>query len=142
MFHNYVRKIPQGIFSYQMAKKSKVVEESKNISKERVVREIIDSEFSPLVKENDVVVVDFFAEWCMPCVMMVPIIEELAKNLAGKVVFAKINVDENHETAAAYKIMSIPTLLIFKKGNLVDRITGALSLDMLKEKINCALKNE
>lgn len=104
------------------------------------IKEITDVEFEPLMKENDAVLVDFFAEWCMPCVMMVPVIEELAKTFAGKVIFAKINIDENHKTASNYKIMSVPTLLIFKKGELVERITGAVSYDMLKEKINACIK--
>lgn len=109
-------------------------------AKDGEVREIADAEFEPFVKENNIVLVDFFAEWCMPCVMMEPIIEELAKTLAGKVNFAKINVGENHDIASQYKIMSIPTLLIFKKGSLIERITGALSYDMLKEKISVCLR--
>lgn len=103
------------------------------------VKEISDADFEPLVKENNAVLVDFFAEWCMPCVMMVPVIEELAKTFAGRVVFAKMNVDENHDIAAKFKIMSIPTIIVFKKGEIAERITGALSHDMLKEKIDACL---
>lgn len=87
------------------------------------------------LKKSDVVLVDFFAEWCMPCVMLVPVIDELAQTFKSKVSFAKINVDENHETPSKFKIMSIPTLLIFKKGALSERITGAQHYDVLKEKL-------
>ncbi len=100
------------------------------------VKEIKDDEFDNSVKSGKVVIIDFFAEWCMPCLMMVPVVEELAQNYKNKVKFFKINIDENHEASAKHKILSIPTLLVFKQGNLADRITGALSYDMLKERID------
>lgn len=117
-------------------------EQEKKATKEKTaeVMEMTDSEFNSVIKENDFAVVDFFAEWCMPCVIMVPVIDDLAKFFAGKAVFAKIDVDESKKTASEYKIMSIPTLLIFKRGNLVDRITGTVSYDVLKEKIQNHLK--
>lgn len=99
------------------------------------VKEITDSEFDAALKKSDVVLVDFFAEWCMPCVMLVPVIDELAETFKGRVNFAKINVDDNHNTSTKFKIMSIPTLLIFKKGELVDRINGAQSYEILKERL-------
>jgi len=129
----------------KMAKKTEKIKEKTGKAKNEEksgsgeVKEITDAEFEPLLKENDAILVDFFAEWCMPCVMMVPVMDELAKDFAGRVVFAKMNVDENHNTPAKFKIMSIPTLLIFKKGELVQRFTGALSYDMLKEKIDSCL---
>ncbi len=100
------------------------------------VKEIRDDEFDKFVKSNPVIIVDFFAEWCMPCLMLVPVVEELAQNYKNRVKFFKINIDKNKEIAARHKIMSIPTLLIFKQGELVDRITGALSYDILKGKID------
>ena len=103
------------------------------------IKEIKDADFEQFVKDNKIAFVDFFAEWCMPCVMMVPVIDELAKTFSGRVAFAKMNIDENHGTAERFKIMSIPTMIVFKKGEIAERITGALSHDMLKEKINSCL---
>jgi len=72
-------------------------------------------------------VVDFWAEWCGPCRKVHPLIEELAAENAGKVRFAKVNVDENSGTPAKYAIMSIPTIILFKNGQMVDKIVGARS---------------
>ncbi|MDR0852877.1 MAG: thioredoxin [Clostridiales Family XIII bacterium] len=81
------------------------------------------------------VVVDFYADWCGPCKAMAPIFEELSGDYEGKITFAKINVDENKNVAIANKVMSIPTLLIFKDGEQIDRSTGSLSKDQLEAKI-------
>ncbi|MEM4704856.1 MAG: thioredoxin [Candidatus Bathyarchaeia archaeon] len=70
------------------------------------------------------VLVDFYADWCMPCRMMAPVVEELAKELAGKVLVGKINVDENPDIADRFQVFSIPTLVIIKSGREVDRIIG------------------
>nr|3ZIV_A Chain A, AECA THIOREDOXIN [synthetic construct]3ZIV_B Chain B, AECA THIOREDOXIN [synthetic construct]3ZIV_C Chain C, AECA THIOREDOXIN [synthetic construct] len=100
------------------------------------VIEINDENFDEVIKKSDkVVVVDFWAEWCGPCRMIAPIIEELAEEYAGKVVFGKVNVDENPEIAAKYGIMSIPTLLFFKNGKVVDQLVGARPKEALKERI-------
>ncbi|HID71407.1 MAG TPA: thioredoxin, partial [Thermoplasmata archaeon] len=92
------------------------------------------SNFDETVKEG-VTLVDFWAPWCGPCRMIAPVIEQLAKEYAGKVVFAKLNTDENRNTAMRFGIMSIPTLLVFKNGKLVDRIVGALPKPMLEHKL-------
>jgi thioredoxin 1 len=89
-----------------------------------------------VVKSNIPVVVDFWAEWCGPCRMIAPIVEELAQDLAGKMKVAKVNVDEAQELAAQFSIMSIPTMLVFKKGQVVDTIVGAMSKDQLLGKLN------
>ena len=94
---------------------------------------VSDDEFDEFVSKYPVVVVDCWAPWCGPCRMISPIIDELAKEMAGKVVFAKLNVDENPKVATRFRIMSIPTLLLFKEGKLVDRLVGALPADMLKD---------
>lgn len=85
------------------------------------------------------VVVDFWAAWCGPCRMVGPIVEELADELEGKVKFAKVNVDENPGASMRYGIRSIPTLLIFKDGQPIGQITGALPKRELKRQIEAAL---
>ena len=97
--------------------------------------EVTDSTFKETVERHPLVVVDCWAPWCGPCRMVAPIIEELALDYAGKVMFAKLNVDENRRTATQYQIMGIPTLLVFKHGKLVDTIVGALPKQMLEPKI-------
>ncbi|MEM1589532.1 MAG: thioredoxin [Candidatus Bathyarchaeia archaeon] len=83
-----------------------------------------DSSFNEVVSGNKLVLVDFYADWCMPCRMMAPVVEELAREYAGKVLVGKINVDENPATADRFQVFSIPTLIIFKFGREVDRIVG------------------
>jgi thioredoxin 1 len=90
------------------------------------------SNFDRVLAENTNVVVDFWAEWCMPCRMVAPIIDELAREYAGKVVFAKLNTDENPSIAARYSISAIPTLIFFKNGKPVDQVVGALPKGELK----------
>jgi thioredoxin 1 len=79
------------------------------------------------------VVVDFWAVWCGPCRIMAPIIDEVARELKGKVKFGKVNVDEEGELAERFEVMSIPTLIFFKKGRQVERITGAIEEDELMD---------
>ncbi|MCS6769062.1 MAG: thioredoxin, partial [Candidatus Caldarchaeum sp.] len=92
-------------------------------------------DFNQFVSTHDFVVVDFWAEWCAPCRAIAPVVKELAKQYAGKVVFGKLNVDENPKTAAEYGIMSIPTLIFFKKGKPVDMVIGAVPKKMLESRI-------
>ncbi|QQS61021.1 MAG: thioredoxin [Candidatus Moraniibacteriota bacterium] len=88
-----------------------------------------------VLKSNVPVLVDFWAPWCGPCQMMSPVIEDLAKEMEGKAKIGKLNVDENPEKASQYGIMSIPTLKIFKDGQIVKEMTGVQSLDFLKESL-------
>ncbi len=92
-----------------------------------------DENFDEIISKYDVVVVDFWAPWCGPCRLIAPVIEKLAKEMKGKVVFAKLNVDENPKMAMRYRVMSIPTLILFKEGKMVDRLVGALPEDMLRD---------
>ena len=97
---------------------------------------VTDADFDETVKKYDTVVIDCWAPWCGPCRMVGPVIEELAHEMHGKVVFGKLNVDENPMISTRHQIMSIPTLLVFKNGNLVDRLIGAMPKEELKKSLN------
>jgi thioredoxin 1 len=97
--------------------------------------ELTDASFTGAVQNHSLVVVDCWAPWCGPCRYVSPIIEEIARDYAGKIFFGKLNVDENRMVATQYNIMSIPTLLVFKNGRLVDQIVGAMPRGMLEPKI-------
>lgn len=95
-----------------------------------------DSNFKETVLDSDKpVLVDFWAEWCMPCHMVAPAIEEIAKEHDGNLKVCKLNVDEGRDTAGTYGIMSIPTLALFKNGNMVELMVGALPKESILEKI-------
>lgn|SRR5690606_16246814 len=98
---------------------------------------ITDANFEELVKKSDKpVLVDFTATWCGPCKMLSPVIEELATELEGKAVVGKIDVDENPTISVEFGIRSVPTLLFFKNGELVDRQVGVVPKAVLQEKLN------
>ena len=95
-----------------------------------------DASFQSEVLESDVpVLVDFYADWCGPCKMMAPVIEELSNEYEGKVKIGKLNVDEQPKTAEKYRVMSIPTILIIKNGQTVETIVGAVPKSSLVEKL-------
>ncbi len=94
------------------------------------------------VINSPLALIDFWAEWCQPCRMMSPIIEELAKEYEGKVKIGKVNVDEDPELAERYGIMSIPALIFFAQGKVIDKVIGACPKEYLKEKIENFLKEE
>lgn len=92
---------------------------------------------SEVLNANETVLVDFYADWCGPCKMMAPVIEELAEELQGKAKVGKINVDESTDTATQYDIMSIPTIIIFKNGKEVKRFIGVRDKqELLNEVVN------
>lgn len=96
---------------------------------------ITDQDFDRQVKEGGLTLVDFWAEWCGPCRVIAPILEDLAREYAGRLTIAKLNVDENRDTPARFGIRSIPTLLIFKGGARVDQVIGSVPKGVLKAKI-------
>ncbi|DAC73342.1 MAG TPA: thioredoxin [Thermoplasmata archaeon] len=96
---------------------------------------LLDADIDETIKKFPTIVIDCWAPWCGPCRMIGPIIEELAKEMKGKIIFGKLNVDENPLTSMKYKIMSIPTMLVFKNGSLVDRFVGAMPKEMLMQKL-------
>ena len=99
-----------------------------------------DENFAVEVLESDVpVLVDFWAAWCGPCRMVAPIVEELAREYAGRAKIAKLDVDMAQKTAVEFGIRSIPTMLIFKEGKVVDQLIGALSIQQITEKLDAAL---
>lgn len=105
-----------------------------------MTKQFNDSNFKQEVLEAKVpVLVDFYADWCGPCKMMEPIIEELATEYEGKVMIGKLNVDESNAIAQAYKVMSIPTMILFKDGQAIDKVVGVVSKADLTKKINSAL---
>ena len=97
---------------------------------------VTDKDFDELVvKAQGPVLVDFWAEWCGPCKMIAPVLEELATDLDGQLTIGKLDVDDNQSTAMAFGVMSIPTLLLFKDGKAVDRIVGYQPKQQLLSKI-------
>ena len=94
-----------------------------------------DSFQKTVLESQKPVLVDFWAPWCAPCRAVAPVIEEMARDYTGKILFGKLNVDENRRVATQYGIMGIPTLLVFKNGQLVDRLVGAMPRQMLEPKI-------
>ena len=101
--------------------------------------EITDSNFNDIVSKNKTVLIDFWAEWCGPCRMIAPMIEELAGEYEGKAIIGKLDVDSNQESSVKFGVRSIPTLLVFKNGELVDRHVGAVPKETLSKSIDSNL---
>jgi thioredoxin 1 len=95
-----------------------------------------DDNFEETIKKHSLVLIDFWAPWCGPCRTLAPTIEELNKDYAGKVLFGKLNVDENPQTAECFQVFSIPTLLVMKNGQEVDRIVGCVPKKHIETALN------
>ena len=101
-----------------------------------MVNEIKDQDFDQEVLKSGLpVVVDFWASWCGPCRQIAPVVDKLSEEYKGKLKFCKLNVDENHDTASKYHVMSLPTLIFFKKGELVEQTVGGVSEKTLRSKL-------
>ena len=104
------------------------------------VRQLTDATFDEEVKSSErPVLVDFWAEWCGPCKMIAPILEQIADEQAGRMTLSKLDVDQNMETARRFEVMSIPTLILFKDGEPVHRLVGAKSKAQLEKELETFL---
>jgi len=101
--------------------------------------EISDATFNDFIKKYPTVLVDCWAPWCGPCRMMSPVIDGLAKEMKGQVAFGKLNTDENSKTSMRFQIEAIPTLLVFKDGEMVERLVGARPKDDLSRRLKARL---
>ena len=98
-----------------------------------------NTSFDELLQSEKLVIVDFWATWCGPCRMLSPLLDEVEEEMSDKITVVKVNVDDADEIAMRYRIMSIPTLLFFKNGQMVDRSVGAMPKSALVDKINANL---
>ena len=101
------------------------------------VSELKEANFDDFISKGEVIV-DFWAEWCGPCKILSPVVDEVAKEMKGKVKFGKVNIDKEYELSERFNIMSVPALLFFKNGEQVDASSGAMSKEELKKKIKGA----
>ncbi|MBU3907482.1 MAG: thioredoxin [Nanoarchaeota archaeon] len=98
------------------------------------VPELTNGEFNNFITKG-LVLVDFYADWCMPCLMIAPVIEELAERFEGKIKFGKLNVEDNSVLSHKYKVSSIPNLILFKNGEMVERFVGNQSSEDFEKKL-------
>ena len=103
------------------------------------VQQITDANFASVISAAQPCLVDFWAPWCGPCKALSPVIEEVAEHFAGKATVAKMNVDDNPATPGKFGIRAIPTMILFKNGQLIDQITGAAAKAQIVELVNKAL---
>ena len=101
--------------------------------------QITNENYADVLASGQPVVIDFWAEWCGPCRMVAPIVEELAAEYEGKVLIGKCDVDDNDDIVAEYKVRNIPTIVFIKGGEVVDKHVGAISKDALKAKVDALL---
>lgn len=116
-------------------RKQELMDQMKQSGKPGSVSDVNEAYFSQFVSAHPFVVIDFWAEWCGPCRRVAPVMDELAKEFSGKVVFGKCNTDENRHIAMEFNISAIPAIMLFKNGQLADRIIGAYPKEAIREKI-------
>ena len=122
----------------EQIREKKMRELKEEMSTPRIDKPIVvsDRNFDQTTKSYPLLVVDCWAAWCAPCRAIAPIVDELAKEYSGKVVFGKLNVDENPETTQRFGVMAIPTLLVMKDGQEVDRVVGVIPKNQIEAKVN------
>ena len=136
-------KFVNDVLSYSSSKYTEIIasEQAKKAEAEKLVDapnipvRLTDGNFEKAKNKYPLLVIDCWAEWCVPCKMIAPVIEELAKDYQGKITFGRLDVDENQSVAMQYQIMSIPTLLIFKNGKKVGQKVGALPKKVLESEL-------
>lgn len=96
--------------------------------------ELNEREFDNFIKE-EIVLVDFYADWCMPCMMMAPVIEDIARKFKGKIKFGKVNIEDNQELAQKFRIVSLPTFILFKDGKQAEQFVGSRSKEDFADKL-------
>lgn len=121
-------------------KQKKMEDMIKKAKYPETVMELSTEQLHTFAKKYKITIVDCWAPWCMPCKMIAPTIEELAKKYQGTVAFGKLNVDNDQEIMLKYEVRGIPTLLLFKNGELADRIVGVVPMAIIEEKIKAHLK--
>ena len=130
--------VAQVLDDLEQIREKKMRELMSQVSTPRIDKPIVvsDRNFDQTTKNYPLLVVDCWAAWCAPCRAIAPIVDELAKEYTGKVVFGKLNVDENPETTNKFGVMAIPTLLVMKDGREVDRVVGVVPKNQLEAKVN------
>jgi len=123
------------IMTFLILRAKKRMNQLKDVTDSQKVRILTDQNFTALTR-NGVVLVDFWASWCMPCRLMVPVLNELAEETGEKVTIAKLNVDEAKATASRFSVRSIPTLILFKNGKEVHRFVGVKTKDYLLRELD------
>ncbi len=98
------------------------------------ITELTNGMFNEFIKKG-FVLIDFYADWCMPCLMMAPIVEEMSKKFGKKVRFGKVDIEEGHEIAQKFNVSSIPNFILFRNGEIINRFVGSMSAEELEEKI-------
>ena len=115
--------------------KQQIIRAEEPKKKKSVLLTVQEEQFELMMREHPNLVVDFWAEWCGPCKMVSPIIEELAEEFSGRVTFAKCNTDENKRLSASMGITAIPTIIMFSKGVVRNRAVGAFPKDVIRSKV-------
>ena len=103
-----------------------------------MTEELTNGAFNEFVKDGNVLI-DFYADWCMPCVMMGPIVDEMSEKFKGKIKFGKVNIEDNQEIAQRYHVASIPNFVVFKDGKLAEQFVGGMSEEDFEEKLKKVL---
>jgi thioredoxin 1 len=100
-----------------------------------LVPELTQKEFEDLTKSSGLVLIDFFADWCMPCMMMIPVVDDLALEFSGQIKFGKVNVGDYQDLAAKFNVSSIPNFTLLKDGKILEQFVGSISMDDFEEKL-------
>ena len=122
------------LVTWMVIRTRKQMKALRNVPDSKKLLTLNDQNFNQKIK-NGMVLVDFWAEWCMPCKMMLPVLNELAEEMEGKVTVGKLNIDISRNTAARFGIRSIPTMILFKNGVEIHRFTGVKTRDYLKKEL-------